>query len=94
MKKNIKSAIRNNTSLAAVENYETLFLQTNNQYSRGEKSIYIRLEYHQRLTRIAQVIGGDKIPLYAYLDNILEHHFNHFENIITEEYNKKQKPIF
>jgi hypothetical protein len=34
------------------------------------------------------------IPLYAYLDNILEHHFEMFEKAITDDFNEKFKPIF
>jgi hypothetical protein len=61
---------------------------------RGEKSIYIRPEYHERLTRIALIIGEDKIPLYAYLDNILTHHFELFEQEIMKDYTRKNNLIF
>ena len=61
---------------------------------QGDKSIYIRQEYHERLSRIVQVIGKDEIPLYAYLDNILEHHFEMFEKAIIDDFNEKFKPIF
>lgn len=74
--------------------YEVKFLKKHSMKNRGEKAIYVRDEYHQRLIRIASVIGEDKIPLYAYLDNILEHHFQLFEQRIMEDYNKKNKPIF
>jgi len=74
--------------------YGSHFLKTHSMTKRGEKSIYIRQEYHERLSRIVQVIGKDKIPLYAYLDNILEHHFEIFEKAITEDFNEKFKPIF
>lgn len=70
------------------------FLKTHSMTKRGDKSIYIRQEYHERLSRIIQVIGKDQIPLYAYLDNILEHHFEIFEKAITEDFNEKFKPIF
>ncbi len=76
------------------ESYGDRFLKTHSMTKRGDKSIYIRQEYHERLSRIVQVIGGDKIPLYAYLDNILEHHFELFEKGITEDFNEKFKPIF
>jgi hypothetical protein len=59
-----------------------------------DKTVYIRQEYHERLSRIVQVIGKDAIPLYAYLDNILEHHFEMFEKAITDDFNEKFKPIF
>lgn len=74
--------------------YGERFLNSHTMTRRGDKSIYIRQEYHERLSRIVQVIGEDKIPLYAYLDNILEHHFEQFEKAITEDFNEKFKPIF
>ncbi|MBL7706790.1 MAG: DUF3408 domain-containing protein [Taibaiella sp.] len=75
-------------------NYGERFLRTHSMTKRGDKSIYIRQEYHERLSRIVQVIGKDEIPLYAYLDNILEHHFEMFEKEITDDFNEKFKPIF
>lgn len=74
--------------------YGERFLNTHSMEKRGDKSIYIRQEYHERLSRIVQVIGNDKIPLYAYLDNILQHHFELFEKAITDDFNEKFKPIF
>jgi len=74
--------------------YGDNFLKTHSMAKRGDKSIYIRQEYHERLSRIIQVIGKDEIPLYAYLDNILEHHFEQFEKAITEDFNQKFKPLF
>lgn len=61
---------------------------------RGDKSIYIRPEYHERLSRIIQIIAEDQIPLYAYLDNILAYHFEMFEKEITDDFNNKYRPIF
>ena len=74
--------------------YGDHFLKTHSMAKRGDKSIYIRQEYHERLSRIVQVIGKDEIPLYAYLDNILEHHFELFEKAITDDFNQKFKPLF
>lgn len=85
---------RGKTKKLTAENYGDQFLTTHSMAKRGDKSIYIRQEYHERLTRIVQVIGDDNIPLYAYLDNILEHHFDMFENAITEDFNNKFKPLF
>jgi hypothetical protein len=91
-----KPAIRekNRSKKASDTTYGDRFLSSHSLERRGEKCIYIRTEYHERLSRIVQVIGEDKIPLYAYLDNILEHHFDLFEKAITEDFNKKYKPIF
>jgi len=74
--------------------YGEHFLRTHSMTKRGDKSIYIRQEYHERLSRIIQVIGKDEIPLYAYLDNILKHHFELFEKAIIDDFNEKFKPIF
>ena len=85
---------KNRTKKGLDESYGGHFLKTHSMTKRGDKSIYIRQEYHERLSRIVQVIGKDQIPLYAYLDNILEHHFEIFEKAITEDFNEKFKPIF
>lgn len=74
--------------------YKDRFLNNHSMTRRGDKSIYIKQEYHERLSRIVQVIGHDNIPLYAYLDNILEHHFELFEKAITDDFNENYKPIF
>ena len=85
---------RNRTKRSLDGSYGEHFLKTHSMTKRGDKSIYIRQEYHERLSRIVQVIGKDAIPLYAYLDNILEHHFEMFEKAITDDFNEKFKPIF
>jgi len=74
--------------------YEKAFLQTNRMQKRGSKSIYLSPEHHERLSRIVQVIGEDKIPMFAYLNNILAHHYKVFEEMITREYNEKYKSPF
>jgi hypothetical protein len=74
--------------------YVEQFLSHHSMTKRGDKSIYIRAEYHERLSRIIQTIADDQIPLYAYLDNILAHHFEMFEKEITDDFNNKYRPIF
>jgi hypothetical protein len=61
--------------------------------ARDGKTVYIRPEFHEKLTRIIQVIGEDKISIYAYLDNLLDYHFQEFGEQITKSYNDKYKPI-
>lgn len=74
--------------------YARTFLKKKSMDKRGEKSIYVRPEYHERLSRIAQVIGGDKIPLYALLDNIQTHHFDTYGEMLIQEFEAKTKPLF
>lgn len=88
------STIKKNSRLKNMKSYGEQFLVAHSMTKRGDKSIYIRKEYHERLSRIIQVIGKDEIPLYAYLDNILEHHFELFEETITSDFNEHFKPLF
>lgn len=87
-KNKLKSQKRNDIS------YMEQFLTYHTMTKRGDKSIYIRPEYHERLSRIIQTIANDQIPLYAYLDNILAYHFEMFEKEITDDFNNKYRPIF
>lgn len=59
--------------------YETLFFQQGDTSERDGKSVSIRSEYHQRIARIVQVIGEDKISIYTYLDNLLKSHFEQYK---------------
>jgi hypothetical protein len=73
--------------------YEQLFFRNPQTNARNGKSVYIRPEFHERLSRIVQVIGEDKLSLYAYLDNVLEYHFEEFGEQIVTSFNEKYKPI-
>ncbi|MFD2939182.1 DUF3408 domain-containing protein [Flavobacterium notoginsengisoli] len=78
---------------SADENYETLFFKKPATNARDGKTVYIRPDFHEKLTRIVQVIGEDKITIYAYLDNLLDYHFQEFREQITTSFNDKYKPI-
>lgn len=73
--------------------YENTFFKKSETNARDGKTVYIRPEFHEKLTRIIQVIGEDKISIYAYLDNLLDYHFQEFAEQITKSYNEKYKPI-
>jgi hypothetical protein len=55
--------------------------------------VYIHPDFHEKLSRIVQVIGEDKLAIYAYLNNVLEYHFQEFGEQITKSFNEKYKPI-
>lgn len=87
----LKSKAKSKTR--GTENYEQEFFRNKDGSARAGKVVYIRPEFHERLTRMVQVIGEDKISIYEYVDNLLEHHFNEFGNDITQSFNDKYKPI-
>lgn len=74
--------------------YESLFIKESSIKTRGGKVVYIRKEFHDRITKITRVIGDNDITLFSYLDNILEHHFSMFQNDIKRLYRKKNTDIF
>jgi len=77
------------------QDYESLFIRTANGITAREgKTVYIRKQYHDRILKIVQVIGGNELSLFSYLDNVLEHHFASFQNEITTLYNRKNEGIF
>lgn len=78
---------------ASEADYEKLFFKRAETNARNGKSVYIRPDFHERLSCIVQVIGEDKITIYAYLDNLLEYHFQEFGEDITKSFNDKYKPI-
>lgn len=84
-----KSRAKKNTRT----DYESTFIKKSDTNARDGKTVYIRPEFHEKLTRIIQVIGEDKISIYAYLDNLLDNHFQEFSEQITSSYNDKYKPI-
>jgi hypothetical protein len=84
---------RGRAKKASDADYEELFFKKAETTARDGKSVYIRPDYHERLSRIVQIIGEDKISIYAYLNNILEYHFQEFGEQITTNFNNKYKPI-
>ena len=78
---------------ASEEDYESIFFKRIDTNARDGKTVYIRPDFHEKLSRIVQVIGDDKITIYAYLDNLLDYHFQEFGEQITKSFNDKYKPI-
>lgn len=74
--------------------YENLFIQEVDITARKGKSVYIRQEHHDKITKIIQVIGKNQVSLFSYIDNVLTHHLATYQDEITELYDKNNKGIF
>lgn len=74
--------------------YESLFIQEVNITARSGKSVYIRKEHHDKIMKIVQVISKNQISLFSYIDNVLSQHFETYQDVITELYNKNNESIF
>lgn len=75
------------------QDYVSIFFKKPGTNARDGKTVYIRPDFHEKLSRIVHVIGEDKITIYAYLDNLLDYHFQEFGEQITTSFNDKYKPI-
>ena len=68
------------------QDYENLFIHESNVTARLGKTVYIRKEHHDRILKIVQVIGGNEMSLFSYIDNVLVHHFDNFQEDISQAY--------
>lgn len=76
------------------EDYFGQFFKIPNTTASKGKSVYVRQEHHETFNRFTNIMGIDKLTIYAYLDNIIEYHFQEFGELISEIYNEKHKPLF
>jgi len=74
--------------------YKRLFIRQSNEIARTGKTVYVRREFHDRIQKIVQVIGDNEISLFSYIDNIIAHHFDVFQDDIVQSYNQKNNSIF
>lgn len=81
---------RRGKAQAEAEDYEALFIRTAPTTTRSGKAVYIRKEFHDRIMRIVQNIGFNELSLFSYIDNVLEHHFNIYQDDISELYRKRR----
>ena len=71
---------------ARKEIYRSLFLKEATIPVRIGKTVYVRKEYHERIQLILRVIGKDEVSLFSYIDNVLAHHFDTFQEDIKKLY--------
>ena len=66
--------------------FRSLFFKEAAIPARIGKTVYVRKEYHERIQLILRVIGKDEVSLFSYIDNVLAHHFNTFQEEIKKLY--------
>ena len=56
--------------------------------------LYVSRTTHEKLMRIVTVIGGRKVTVSSYVENILLHHFEQYQDEINTLYESNfQKPV-
>lgn len=68
--------------------YESLFLADAGIPTRSGKLVSIREKYHKRIAKIVQALGKKDVSIFSYIDNVLSHHFDTYQDEINEMYNK------
>jgi len=68
--------------------YKTQFFVNAEIPSRTGKMVNIRKIYHERIMKITQIVGNNEITMFSYIDNVLSHHFNTYQDEISDLYNK------
>ena len=77
------------------QDYKSLFMHEADITARSGKTAYISKEHHEQITKIVQVIGKNKMSLFSYIYNVLEHHFATFQEDITELYDSNlERKVF
>ena len=68
--------------------YESLFLTDAGIPTRSGKLVSIREKYHKRIAKVVQALGKKNVSIFSYIDNVLSHHFDTYQDEIKEIYNK------
>jgi hypothetical protein len=77
------------------QDYESLFIRESTVTARLGKTVYIRKEFHDRILKIVQVVGCNEVSLFSYIDNVLAHHFDSFQDDISQAYKQRiSKDVF
>lgn len=74
--------------------YETLFIKESDITTRQARHVYIRTDFHELISKITHVIANKEMSIFSYIDNVLAHHFEEFQEEISKIYKEKNKDIF
>ncbi|MDL2243679.1 DUF3408 domain-containing protein [Bacteroidales bacterium OttesenSCG-928-J19] len=78
----------------SITNYKRRFLVNADIPTRNGKQVGIRKKYHSRISKIVQVVGKNEVTIFSYIDNVLKHHFEAFQDDISGLYKKNYNDDF
>lgn len=74
--------------------YRTLFIDPAAQQTLHRRSVYIHEAYANIIGRLTGVSPGPRISIGGYINAVLEHHFETYENEIRDYYDShKANPL-
>lgn len=75
-----------------IANYEETFFHKMELPDR--RSVYVSNSTHEKLTRIATILGMGKATVSSYVESIIQHHFDKHKDEINELYKKKWRNYY
>ena len=72
-------------------NYEETFFHKMELPDR--RSVYVSNSTHEKLTRIATILGMGKATVSSYVESIIQHHFDKHKDEINELYKKNMENL-
>lgn len=76
------------------DEYLELFIRNATTAARSGKLTYVRQEYHDRIMKTIQVIGKNGLSLAGYIDHVLTHHFDQYEEAVKKLYKKNYEDVY
>lgn len=74
--------------------YESQFLKEVETPARYGKPVYVSKEFHERIRLLLSVVCKDKVSMFSFVNNVLAHHFEKYQEEITRLYHEHSKSIF
>jgi hypothetical protein len=71
--------------------YKSLFIKQSDITARTGKTVYVRGEFHERIRKIVQTIGGNEVSIFSYIDSYHEKYPPHSEILGAEDENLHRK---
>lgn len=72
----------------SVTDFKERFLVRTDIPSRTEKLVAVRKKYHIRISKIVRTMERNDVTIFSYIDNVLKHHFESYQDEISELYGK------
>jgi len=91
---NIPKVEKESRKIKNKADYESLFIRQAEISGRQEKTTYLREEFYNRIMKIIIPYGNPRLSVFAYVDAVLEHHFEVYKQDIMEIYNKMNSAPF
>lgn len=66
------------------EDYESLFIQETPITGRKEKTTYLRSKFYKKIQNIILCYDNPNLSVFGYIDTVLAHHFEMYEQDIKE----------